>query len=342
MIRVGVVGTGMMGQHHVRIYSENPDIELVGIADTDKERAQELAKKYKTKIYTDYKKLLDQKPDAVSIAVPTVLHKDFCLEAIKRGIHVLVEKPIADTIENGKEIMAAAKEKGLVLMVGHIERFNPVVERLKKHIDAGKLGQIVHMTAKRVGPFNPRIKDVGIIIDVGVHDIDIMSYLYSSPIQGTYAIAGNGGSDIETYAHISLKFANGGSGIIETNRLTPNKIRELHVTGTKGVARADYINQSLEIQDGQSSSQEEIVKEEPLKREIDHFIECVRDEKDPSITAEDGIHALEVACAAINSYSSNSYNDITKPALREEVFYKQTLSKDMGRVNQNQHFYAYA
>ncbi len=330
-----------MGQHHVRIYAEHEGTELVGIADPDSKRAGELAEKYPTKVYDNYLDLLDQGLDAVSIATPTVLHHDIALAAIERGIHVLVEKPIADSLEAAKDLKRAAEMKGVTLMVGHIERFNPVVAHLKKHIDDGVFGDIVHMSAKRVGPVDPRIKDVGIIIDVGVHDIDIMSYLYGSKIDGTYAIAGNGGTDIETHAQVSLKFENGASGIIETNRLTPRKIRELTVTGTKCVATADYINQTLDVKNGKWESNEDLVKQEPLKCEIDHFLDCARTGNPPLITADHGIHALEVAMAAVESYTKNSYTAINEPPQLVE-FHTIKHSMEDRRRNQNQHLFPFA
>lgn len=330
-----------MGQHHVRIYADHNDTELVGIADPDAKRGAELAQKYATTHYTDYLDLLNQDLDAVSIATPTVLHHDIALAAIEAGIHVLVEKPIAHSIEAAKDLKRAAEEKGVTLMVGHIERFNPVVARLKKHIDDGVFGDIVHMSAKRVGPFDPRIKDVGIIIDIGVHDIDIMSYLYGSKIDGTYAIAGNGGTDIETHAQVSLKFENGASGIIETNRLTPRKIRELTVTGTKCVATADYINQTLDVKNGKWESNEDLVKQEPLKCEIDHFLDCAQTGQVPMISADHGIHALEVAMAAVESYTKNRYTSVNEPPQLVE-FHTVKHAMEEHRRDQNQHLYPFS
>src|SRR5574341_197446 len=170
-VKVGVIGTGAMGQHHVRIYSESHDAELVGIADLDTMRVNEQAARYKTEAFTDYRELLKQDIDAVSIAVPTMMHREVALAAIEAGVHVLIEKPIADTPKSAAEIIESASSSGLRLMVGHIERFNPAVMKLKEIIDSGALGKVVSISTRRVGPYNPRIRDVGVIMDIGVHDI---------------------------------------------------------------------------------------------------------------------------------------------------------------------------
>lgn len=305
MIKVGVIGTGAMGQHHARIYSSLDNVDLVGVADVDRERVTSLAGEYKTKAFTDYRLLLDEDLDAVSVVVPTVLHGEVALDAIDVGVHVLLEKPIADSLESADEIIRGAGRKGVRVMVGHIERFNPVVLKLKEVIDSGNLGKIVAMSTTRVGPYNPRIRDVGIIIDLGVHDIDIMSYLYSERVKSVHAYAGSVIHKFEDYASILLGFNNGNSGVIETNWLTPHKIRQLTVTGTKGIAYADYIEQTLRICDECGETNVEIEKREPLRNELEHFIQCMEEDKEPLVTGQDGRYALEIAIAAIKSYKED-------------------------------------
>ncbi|NJF25179.1 UDP-N-acetylglucosamine 3-dehydrogenase [Thermococcus sp. Bubb.Bath] len=305
MLRVGVVGVGMMGQHHVRVYSElakEGKVELVGIADANFERAKELAKKYGTTPYADYRELVKEKLDAVSIAVPTSLHREVALEFIKAGTSVLVEKPIADTIENGQTIIKAAEEAGVTLAVGHIERFNPAVLRLKELIDRGELGKIVTITAKRVGPMAARIRDVGIIIDLGVHDIDVISYLFGERVKTVYSRAGNvlHPAGVEDHALITIGFEDG-SGIVETNWLTPHKTRTLNVVGTGGIAYLDYIEQSLKLYNHEWIKEAKIQKREPLRNELEHFIECVETGKRPIVDGEAGLHALKVALLAQES-----------------------------------------
>ena len=305
MLRVGVVGVGMMGQHHARVYSElakEGKVELVGVADANFERAKEIARKFGTIPYADYRELVKENLDAVSIVVPTSLHKDVALEFIRAGTSVLVEKPIADTIENARAIIEAAKEAGVTLMVGHIERFNPAVLRLKELISQGELGKLVTINAKRVGPMAARIRDVGIIIDLGVHDIDVISYLFGEKVRTVYARAGNvvHPAGVEDHALITLGFDDG-TGIVETNWLTPHKTRTLTVVGTGGIAYLNYIEQSLRLYNSDWIKEAKIQKREPLRNELEHFLECVETGKRPIVDGEAGLHALRVALLAQES-----------------------------------------
>lgn len=303
-MKVGVIGAGAMGQNHIRIHSELSEVELVGIADIDEIRVKEQAAKYKIKGFTDYRELLDQDLDAVSIAVPTMMHREVALSAISAGVNILVEKPIADTLENASEIIESAKNAGLKLMVGHIERFNPAVIKLKEIIDKGMLGKVVSISTRRVGPYNPRIRDVGVIMDIGVHDIDVISYLYGMKVGEVYAIAGADIHSFEDHAAIILRFDHEYSGIVETNWLTPHKVRKLTVIGVKGVAYLDYIDQTVELHDEGWIRTAKVEKSEPLKNELKYFIDCIKKNKSPSPSGEDGKHALEVAMAAIESYNN--------------------------------------
>lgn len=305
MLRVGVVGVGNMGFHHVRIYSELSEeekIELVGVADTNFERAREISEIFKVRAFNDYRELVKE-VDAVSVAVPTSFHKEVALEFIENGVHVLVEKPIAESVESAEEIIRAAKRNDVILMAGHVERFNPAVLKLKETISQGMLGEIVTMNAKRVGPMVIRIADVGVIIDLAVHDIDVMSFLSDSRVKEIYAKARNvkHPAKVEDYALILLTFENDVEGITETNRLTPHKTRTLNVVGTEGIAYLDYINQSLTIYDEKWVHEAKIEKMEPLKLELEHFIECVKERKKPLVGGEEGLHALEVAVKALES-----------------------------------------
>ncbi|MDF1534511.1 MAG: UDP-N-acetylglucosamine 3-dehydrogenase [Methanosarcinaceae archaeon] len=305
MIRAGVIGVGAMGQHHVRIYSEMENVELVGISDVSESRVNELTQQYNTKGFTDYNELLEQGLDAVSIVVPTTLHMPIGLDVINSGVNLLVEKPIADTVENAEKLTKAAKDAGVKLMVGHIERFNPAVTKLKQIIDSGLLGKIVSISARRVGPYNPRIRDVGVILDIGVHDIDAISYLYGKKVNEVYSIAGADIHSFEDHAAIILRFDHEFSGIVETNWLTPHKVRKLTVIGVDGVAYLDYIDQTVELHDGEWIRKAKVEMDEPLKRELIHFIDAISNGNEPSPSGEDGIHALKVAMAAIESYEKS-------------------------------------
>jgi UDP-N-acetylglucosamine 3-dehydrogenase len=310
MLKVGVIGVGAMGKNHARLYSELPGVELIGVADVNETLAISVAQSYGCKSFVDYNDLLDENLDAVSIAVPTTRHMGVALDTIEKGINILIEKPIADTVENADEIIEAARKHKVKLMVGHIERFNPAIIKLKELIDNELLGNVVSISAKRVGPYSPRISDVGIIIDLGTHDIDIMSYLYGERVKAVYASAGSVVHSHEDHAIITLNFNNGGSGVIDTNWLTPHKVRHLTVIGSKGIAEVNYIEETLRIFDQEWVRDAKIEREEPLKLELLHFIDCVQHDKKPLVSGEDGRHALEVALAAVESARTGKVQEI--------------------------------
>jgi len=304
MLRVGVVGVGSMGKNHARVYSElekEGKVKLVGVSDANLQLAKEIAGKFETTAFKDYTELLNGKIDALSIAVPTTFHKKIALQAVRKGVSVLVEKPIADTVKNALEMINAVGKSGVVLQVGHVERFNPAVTRVKNIMDGGELGQVVSITTKRVGPYNPRIRDVGIIIDLGVHDIDVISYLFGIKVKSVFANAGNTIHSREDHAAVLLNFEGDRCGMIETNWLTSRKIRTLNVVGTGGIAYADYIKQTLEVCDKEQVKDILIERDEPLRLELESFVGCVKDGGNPIVSGEDGLYALKVAVAAMRS-----------------------------------------
>ncbi|WMW25417.1 UDP-N-acetylglucosamine 3-dehydrogenase [Methanolobus sediminis] len=310
MLRVGVIGAGAMGKNHIRIYSEMPGVELAGISDIDKDLVESLAQQYNTNAFTDYKEMLASGIDAVSIVVPTKMHRQVATDAIEAGAHVLVEKPIADTVENADAIIDAAKKNGRLVMVGHIERFNPAVIKLKEIIESGLLGKIVSISTRRVGPYNPRIRDVGVILDIGVHDIDVISYLYGSDVNQVYAVAGADIHSFEDHATIHMRLDHEFSGLVEVNWLTPHKVRKLTAVGVGGVAYLDYIDQTVELHDSGWIRKAKIEQKEPLKNELEYFIDCINNGKQPNPSGTDGKHALKVSLAAISSYKEAKMIDI--------------------------------
>jgi UDP-N-acetylglucosamine 3-dehydrogenase len=302
MLKVGVIGAGAMGKNHIRIYSEMPDVELAGISDIDKDLVESLAQQYDTKAYTDYKEMLASGLDAVSIVVPTKMHRQVATDAVESGAHVLVEKPIADTVENANAIIDKAKENDRLVMVGHIERFNPAVIKLKEIINSGLLGKIVSISTTRVGPYNPRIRDVGVILDIGVHDIDVISYLYGRDVNQVYAVAGADIHSFEDHATIHMRYDHEFSGLVEVNWLTPHKVRKLTAVGVEGVAYLDYIDQTVELHDSDWVRKAKVENKEPLRNELEYFIDCINKGKQPNPSGTDGKHALKVSLAAISSY----------------------------------------
>ncbi len=302
-VNVGVIGVGAMGENHVRVYHKIEEANLIGVSDVSERALKKIEKKYGAKGYTDYCELL-QNPDieVVSVCVPTTFHHAVVMEAIKHKKHILVEKPIAFTLTEAEEMIEAAKEAGVILATGHVERFNPAVQKAKELIDDGVIGDIVSAFAKRVGPLPPRIKDVGVSIDLAIHDLDIMNYLFEEDITQVYGTMNSSfdDSEFEDHAEIMVSFDNESTGIIEVNWLTPYKRRELELTGTAGIISVDYIQQSIEVF-GKFAQDIEIKHEEPLKDELKSFLKSVVEEKEPVITGEDGLKALKMVIAANKS-----------------------------------------
>jgi UDP-N-acetylglucosamine 3-dehydrogenase len=309
MIRVGVIGVGSMGFHHARIYNqlaENGLVELVGVSDIDYERALSVARAFKTRAFKDHRELLGL-VDAVSIATPTETHKDIALEFINAGRHVLVEKPIASSVKDALELIEKAEENHVVLMVGHVERYNPAVTRLREIIRGGLLGEPVTIMAKRVGPFNPRVAKTSIIIDLAIHDIDVINSLLDSKVSSVYARSRrvHPSSMEDDYGLITISYENQVDAVLETNRLTPYKMRSLEVVGTKGVALLNYIEQKITLYDEEWVRDAIIQREEPLKLELLNFIRVVEGVEKPTVTIEQATYALLIAEAALESSKKN-------------------------------------
>lgn len=296
-MRVGVVGLGNMGRNHARIYSSMSECNLTAVADVDAEVAKLVGDQYKVESFTDYK-LMVNKVDAVSIAVPTSLHYEVASFFIKNGVHCLIEKPIAKTVREAEELVKLAEKHGVKLMVGHIERFNPAVRKMKEIIDKGMLGKILVINARRVGPFPPRIADVGIIVDLAIHDIDVLRYFYGREPSRVHAKYGSIKSNYEDHAVILLDFDEG-AGCIEANWFTPHKVRTVVVTGTEGISYMDYIEQSIVLYNSQWKMEPKVEKEEPLKLELEHFVRCVKEDKEPLTSGEEGLKNLMVAYRAL-------------------------------------------
>jgi len=318
MLRIGVIGTGSMGKNHARVCSELEQIELIGIADANSETAKNVASKLDTKPFFDYKELLKE-VDAVIIATPTITHYDIAMDFLDAGKHVLVEKPICNSVEKAQILTKKAEETGLVLAVGHIERHNPAVKFIKDAMLNKKFGKLITITSKRVSNFPGRIKDVGVIFDFGVHDIDVMRYLAGN-VESVYARAGKFNENIahEDHANIMLNFENNICGIVEVNWLTPTKIRKLFLTCSKNYVEADYMNQTVTMSSSSfkqidemdlyrvpieyNTNQIALEKREPLKNEIEDFINAIKQNKQPLATGEDGLMALKIVEAATKSY----------------------------------------
>ncbi len=306
-INAAVVGLGRMGKNHARVLSTISSVKLFGVCDVDESVAKNVAKKYRTSYYLDYKELAEERElDVVIIATPTSLHKTVACEFIKNNKHVLVEKPIATNVRDAQEIVRLAEVKNVKLMVGHVERFNPAVNRLKEVIDRGDIGDIISIQAKRIGPHPPRNIDVGVTIDLAIHDIDIIAnyILERRKIRRIYAVTRSVFSEYSDIVHALIKFEGDVIASLTANWLTPTKIRKLEAIGDKGFINLDYISQNIQLlrkyeevhQDVYLESENIFVKkEEPLKRELVHFINTIIHDEQPPLTGQDAVNALKIA-----------------------------------------------
>jgi len=315
-LNAAVIGVGNMGQHHARNYSEIAGVNLVAVSDINPKLGQEIAKRFKCRYYKDYRELLaKEKVKLATIAVPTRLHKKVALDCIAKGIHILIEKPIASTVTEAKEIVAKAKGKGIKFTVGHIERFNPAVRKLKEMVDKGKLGRITSIVTRRIGPMPAQIKDANVVIDIGVHDIDIMNWFYGKLPDSVVAGGGNALNKMrQDYVDIFLKYGEQ-SGLAQANWITPVKIRKISVSGTKAYAELNYITQELDFYESNYSTEYDdfgefvikfgqpqdkktikVANVEPLKAEIKSFIKAIKENSRPMVTAREAIDALDIAC----------------------------------------------
>jgi len=242
--------------------------------------------------------------DAVSIAVPTSLHHEIATPFLQSGIHCMVEKPIAATVEEGKALIEAAEFGGAKLAVGHIERFNPAVQKLKSIIDQGTLGQLMIMTIRRVGPFVDRIRDVGVIIDSASHDVDVARYLMGREPVAAFCRSGRYKHPTqEDHAVIVLDFGDT-TACIEANWFTPQKVRALVVTGSEGTAYLNYLTQALTLHTAVEKTIVSVERAEPLKQELIHFIKCVKNGETPMVNGYEGLRTLDICTAAAKKKSN--------------------------------------
>ena len=247
MVRVAVIGVGSMGRNHARVYHELDDAELVAVSDADQSLATRVAELYSVPAFSHYGEMFKKiKPDAVSIAVPTAFHEEVAMAALDAGCHVLIEKPITATFQEGERIVERAEKSALKLMVGHIVRFNPAVQELKRKLQNGDLGRIFQIICRRVGPFPARIRDVGVVVDLATHDLDLMRYITGLDPLRVYAETEKRiNTDLEDLVIGLLRFPGGITGALEINWLTPTKVREVLVLGERGLFRVDDLTQDL-------------------------------------------------------------------------------------------------
>jgi predicted dehydrogenase len=309
ILRVGVVGVGVMGSNHARVLSEMPGVKLVGIADPDRARCDQVASRLGCATFKDAEDLLQQGVDAVTIAAPTHLHRDIAIDCAARGVHIMVEKPIAPSVEESRAIVAAARRAGVTLMVGHVERFNPAVQSIKRAI---KDQDILSIAITRVGPFPPRMSNVGVVIDLAVHDIDLIRWFTESEIVEIQPQTSSAVAEREDIALLQFRTASGVLAHINTNWLTPFKARTIHVATRDKYLIGDLL--TLQVTecfgfqpDGSYSMRHlSVGYAEPLRSEMQAFLAAIKSGESPAVTGDEAVASLEVAIRCLDARGTQS------------------------------------
>jgi len=298
-IRVAVIGGGKMGTYHAKLLGKTPDVDLVGVCDTNVWKAQLAAWQSNSVAVRDYKDVLNR-VDAVIIAVPTPLHHEVGMAALNAGAHVLIEKPLASTVEQAKELLAVSQEKQLVLQVGHIERFNPAVLEAVKHIRDPR-----YITVERLGPYDPRMSHIGVVLDLMIHDLDILLTLVGSEVESLEALGANLLSGHEDIANVRVRFKTGCVADLTASRISLGKSRKLRAFQKDSYISLDYGAGALKIYKKKSPVikslkdveilNPKLTSVDPLKNEHIHFLDCIRHNRKPWPSGERGVEALKLA-----------------------------------------------
>lgn len=292
-IKCGVAGVGFLGKIHVRVYHELEECEFVGIYEIDDNRAEEICTLYNCKRFHSLKEL-GEACDAVSVVVPTDKHHEVAMELLEVGTHLLIEKPLCTSVHEATEIAKLAKEKNCVIQVGHVEHYNPVVGYLEKVIHRPQ-----YITVDRLAPFNPRGTEVGVVLDLMIHDISIIMQLVQSPIKKIESVGVCVLLNTEDIANARITFENGAIADLNASRVSLEKVRKIRVFQPSAYLSLDFMNQTGHlIRKGPSGLEKEdipIEKAEPLKIELAAFIQCIREASKPKVDISLGSSALDVA-----------------------------------------------
>ena len=292
-LRVGVVGVGHIGKNHARLYAEQTAAEFTAIYDTDQQKAELLAAEHGVAAVRSMNEFLEQ-VDAASVATPTSSHFDVASRLLERGKHALVEKPIADKPEHASELARLAAERQLVLQVGHVERFNPVLSALEERLTHPRF-----IEAHRLSPYPNRSTDIGVVLDLMIHDLEIILHLVRSPVQTIDAVGVPVLSRGEDIANARIRFEDGCVANVTSSRISPERMRKIRVFQEDAYLSLDYQNQTGEIYrrsaTGISRDEVEIEREEPLKRQLASFIECAATGRAPKVSGFQATAALELA-----------------------------------------------
>ncbi len=312
-LRAGVVGFGYLGYHHARIYNTLEDVELVGIVDISEERRIKAESELRIPAYKNISELIERGIDIASVATPTVTHAEVSLPLLEDGVHLLVEKPLADTVSNARKIVEKAKEKNCLLQVGHIERFNGAVRQLFNLIRNPRF-----IECHRLSPFPNRGTDVSVVLDLMIHDIDIVLKLTRSEVIQMDAVGVPVFSQSEDIANVRLRFASGCVANITASRVSMDRLRKIRIFSNHEYVSTDYTSQSLLLytkkdapipKNGNIMEMIDITpisvsSEEPLRVEISSFVNCVKYGIPPEVSGEEALKALELCWKIIEQIRS--------------------------------------
>jgi predicted dehydrogenase len=308
LVRIGVIGAGVMGERHCRVCANLPRVELVGVVDPNQERGRQVAEAYETTFFADHRALFSQ-VDAVTIAASTPLHHALATEFLEQGLHAMVEKPITETIEEAQQLVQTADERGLILQVGHIERFNPAFIELK-HVTEGM--RLIGINMRRLSPFDTSNTDVDVIRDLMIHDLDLAATLVESELEGIAAWGRSISTGTIDHAVANLSYKDGPIATLFASRVTEQKVRAIEIIADGAYVEADLLNKTVMVHrrtfpqylDNHNITkyrQESIIERihvpmfEPLMLELRHFVDCVRQNRRSDVPGHDGLRALELA-----------------------------------------------
>jgi len=302
-LQVGVVGVGHIGSNHARIYAELPNAEFVAVFDIDLARATEIAAKYKTKVAVSLDEFAEM-VDAASVATPTNAHFPVARDLLARGKHLLIEKPITENTADARELAQRAAEKRLVLQVGHVERFNPVLSALEQRLTHPRF-----IEAHRLSPYPNRSTDIGVVLDLMIHDLEIILHLVNSTVENIDAVGVPVLSRGEDIANARLRFANGCIANITSSRISPERMRKIRVFQEDAYLSLDYQGQSGEIYRRVNGRIRRdpvaIEKEEPLRQQLASFVDCALTGGEPKVSGSHAAAALELAVEITKRIATN-------------------------------------
>lgn len=339
-LKVAVVGVGHLGKEHARVYAEMPGVELFSVVDIQRKQAEKVAQQYNTGYFLNYKDIID-KVQAVSIAVPTKSHYAIAKDFLQHGVHVMIEKPMTGTVLEARELIDISKAKGLVLQAGYIERFNPAIAAIKRLSVNPKF-----IECHRLSPFTFRSADIGVVLDLMIHDIDILLYITNSKVKKFDAVGVNVISDKEDIANVRIQFQNGCVANVTASRVSITPMRKIRLFSEDSYISIDYHKKdaliykkspeltlkSLNISDTNVSTIADLKSYvfgdllkiehikmddyEPLKKELESFVDCIVNHKEPVVSGEEGLRAIEVANDILREIEKNL--KITQMSCKED------------------------